>query len=463
MLEKNLSIVGKQLPYNLSAERSILGAILLDVKVFYAVEARLIPEDFFSHECQEIYRSMLLLKEFKGEISFITVQNDLKRRGKLESMAASYLATLMDESYTGVQIADHVRIVKEMASLRNLIESLHKLILECFDPRDRKPVELFDLAEQRILELSASKNQSGYKPLKHFLMDAVEQLTDDLQNKGNKVRLFSGLRELDELLYGFNQDDLIVIGARPRVGKTAFALCIANNMIKAGHKIGFASIEMSGKDITLRLLSIETGIPFQKLKRGQISAAELAVVKQASARLEGNSVFMQMDDSPAQTLYHIRSEARRLKYKENVSCIIIDYLQKIKPPRHLKDRINEVAEISNALKDLAKQLNIPIIALAQLNRESDKTLTFKPDIKHLAESSTIERDADVIMLLYRDILHNREADPCEAELLVKKHRNGAEGDIRLNFDGPTMCFSDYKGASSPFEHGVQYSSEDILG
>jgi len=339
-------------------------------------------------------------------------------------------------------IEQHARIIKEKAVLRELIGSASSIIYNCYTQDDKGIEVVLDQAEKTIFNIAHKRANQTFVQLDIWLKKTFKHLSDIKGHGKGITGVPSGYKKLDILTSGFQKSDLIVLAARPSMGKTAIALNIAANAAAQGISVGFFSLEMSAEQLTLRLLSTESGIPHQNIHNASISSDEWIELTNVATRLAEYKMFI--DDTALITVMDLRAKARKLKAEQQLEMLVVDYLQLIQSNFHHENRHQEVSEISRSLKALAKELNIPIIALSQLSRAVDSRMDKRPILSDLRESGAIEQDADVIMFLYRDIVYNPEAEnPSSAELIIGKQRNGPTGTVFLNFVRELTKFEDF--------------------
>lgn len=425
--------LGKSLPFNLEAERSVLNALLSNDEQALDIVQLLVRDDFYSQAHRIIYETLLALMEKTKIVDFILLHNELEKRNQLEVVGGSiYLITISEDISSvglGLQCA---RIVKEKAILRELIGSATKIITNCYAQDDRAIEAVLDEAERVIFDISHKRTTHHCVQLNIWLGKALAQLNEIKSHRQGVTGVTSGLDALDTLTSGFQKSDFIVLAARPSMGKTALALNITRNAAIAGVSVGFFSLEMGAEQLVLRLLASEAEVYLQKIRNSDLNSDEWTKITCAVADLSERKIFI--DDSSAQTILDIRTKARKLKIDHNIQLLIVDYLQLIQANGRHENRHQEVSAISRALKALAKELSIPIIALSQLSRAVDSRVDKRPMLSDLRESGAIEQDADLIMFLYRDIVYNQDAeDPASAELIIGKQRNGPIGTVHLTY------------------------------
>jgi len=435
-------VLGKTLPSNIDAEKSVLGAILLNDETVNQIQEALIPEDFYNIQHKMIYEAILeCAKKFK-RIDLVTLQDELKKRGKLEDVGGLvYLISLQEDIPSLGLIEQHAQIIKEKALLRELIESATGIITNCYSQNEKNISSVLDEAEKTIFHISNKRTTQCFVQLNIWLKKTFQHLSDIKSNSKGITGIPSGYKRLDKMSSGFQNGDFIVLAARPSMGKTALALSIIANAANNGNSIGFFSLEMSAEQLTLRLLSSESGISLHSIRNATITSEEWVEITNVAARLSEMKIFI--DDTAMLSIMDLRARARKLKKEQGVQLLVIDYLQLLHSSRRHENRHQEVSEISRALKALSKELDIPVISLSQLSRAVDSRMDKRPMLSDLRESGAIEQDADLIMFLYRDIVYNPETEnPGLTELIVGKQRNGPTGTVQLHFARELTRFED---------------------
>lgn len=432
-------------PQSLEAEESILSSILIDNNTLFEVLEILSPEDFYRSAHQKIFSAIAELFYRNEPIDLVTLTNILREQGRLEEIGgAAYLASLVDTVPLAVNAQHYAKIVHDKSCLRRLIEKTNTITKRCFE--DRGDVEnIIDFAESSIFEISENKIKPAFYPLKTIIEDNIDLLEERQGNKALVTGVATGYTKIDELTSGLQKSDLVIIAGRPGMGKTAFALNIAKHAAVV-HNIPVAifSLEMSKDQLSLRLLSSEAKIDSSRLRRGFITQEDWIKITDAAGTLSQSPVFI--DDSPSISALEIRAKSRRLKMDKNIGLIIIDYIQLMKGRVAAERRDLEISEISRSLKALAKELDLPVIALSQLNRKLEERSDKRPQLADLRESGALEQDADVVAFIYRDELYNRDENnpnKGKAEILVAKQRNGPTGSAILTFLEKYTSFENY--------------------
>jgi replicative DNA helicase len=423
-------------PQHIEAEQCVLGAILLENDALLKALEILKPQNFYRDAHRKIFDAILALFERSEPIDLLTVSEMLRRRNQLEDIGGStYLATLLEAAPTAANIRYHARMVRETAILRSLINVATEVIAECYEHTEDVE-ELLDRAERMIFEISEQRVNAAFANLKDLLKDSI-RYTEQLYERHELITgLPTGFRDFDELTAGLQPSDLIIIAARPSMGKTAFALNIARNvgmrMRQPREAVAVFSLEMSKEQLALRMLCSEARIDSSRLRRGYLDKSEWGRLVNAANDLSDMPVFI--DDSPGLSVLDLRAKSRRLQSEHGLSLIIIDYLQLLRGRGRVESRQQEISEISRSLKAFAKELRVPVIALSQLSRAVEQRGDRKPQLADLRESGAIEQDADLIVFIYRDEMYDKETnDKGIAKLIIGKQRNGPTGDVELAF------------------------------
>lgn len=423
-------------PQNLAAESSLLSAILVDNRILDDVTDILMPEDFYKPAHQTIYGTMIDLVDKQEPIDLVTLTNILKDRGELETVGgAIYLAKLIDEVPLAVNAGHYAKIIHDKAVLRRLIEKGYAIIKNCFDDQENVD-EIIDLAESYLFEIAVRKIQPSFCKVSELLIGGFDTLRECENNKGIPTGVPTGFKKLDDLTSGFQKSDLIILAARPSMGKTAFALNIARNAaVESNIPVAFFSLEMAKEQLVMRLLFSEARLNATRLRDGFITKQDWDILNQAGSTLHDAPIYI--DDSADNSALSIRAKTRRLKLEKGLGLVVIDYLQLMKVTRPNERRDLDISEISRSLKSLAKELQIPVVALSQLNRQLEKREDKRPRLSDLRESGSLEQDADVVAFIHREEVFRKNEDklPFEgkAELIVAKQRNGPTDSLPLAF------------------------------
>jgi replicative DNA helicase len=420
--------LGKVPPQQLEAEQSLLGGILLDGDGLPAALEVIKGDEFYRDAHRVIFRAVQELFEHNAPIDLVTVADFLAQRNLLESVGgATYLASLADTVPSASNVAAYARIVSEKALLRRLIQIAAEITSWCY-AGGKRIEEILDQAESAIFSITEGRVRSNYYPIKEVVKKSIEVIEELYERREMLTGVSSHYRDLDKLTAGFQPSDLIIIAGRPSMGKTAFALNIArNSALESRVPIGIFSLEMSKEQLAMRLLCAEARVSSQKLRSGFLSKDECAKLITAAGHFSEAPILI--DDTPAISTLEVRAKARRMKAEMNVGMIMVDYLQLMRGRAGTDNREQEISDISRSLKALAKELNIPVVALSQLNRKVEERHDKRPMLSDLRESGAIEQDADVILFIYRDEAYNpNSAEAGMAEIRVGKQRNGPAGD-----------------------------------
>ena len=434
--------LGKKLPAAAEAEKALLGALLLnDENVASAVEL-LKPDDFYIYSHKAIYECIVALSQRNERLDVVTLQNELEKKGLLENVGGvAYLLGLQENIPALGLVTQHGKIIKEKSVLRELINSATGIITSCYNQEDQEISGILDEAEKTIFQISNRRAEQNFVQLNIWLKKTFQHLSDIKSTSGGLTGISSGHRVLDQMTSGFQKGDMIVLAGRPSMGKTIIGLNVASHAASNGLSVGVFSLEMSAEQLTLRLLTAESNIAHQSIRNATITSDEWVELTNVAARLAEAKLFI--DDTAGLDIMTLRAKARKLKAQHGVDLIVIDYLQLLHSGRRHENRHQEVSEISRSLKALAKELEIPILALSQLSRGVDSRMDKRPMLSDLRESGAIEQDADVIMFIYRDIVYNPDTEnPAAAELIVGKQRNGPTGIVNLHFLKEVMKFED---------------------
>ena len=428
----------KILPHHDEAEQSVLGAILIDKNAIIGISETLFPSDFYNENNGVIYGAMLALYEERKPIDLLTLTAQLKKTKQLKQIDSGYLTGLVDVVPTAANVGEYSRIVKECATKRNLIHAGVE-VAELGYKENSEVKEVLDKAESAIFSISQSHMTRGFIPIKATLAESFDRI-DELQKSGAGFRgVQTGFIDLDNLLSGMQKSNLIILAARPGQGKTAFMLNISQNIaVKQKKPVGIFSLEMSKEELVDRMLIGQADVDAWKLKTGRLTADDFEKISDAMGQLADSPIFI--DDTPGLSLTEMRSKARRLQIEHNLALLVVDYLQLVDPGKKYESRVQEVATISQALKNLARELNIPVLSASQLSRAVEHRGEKKPQLADLRESGTIEQDADVVMFIYRP--DTEVSSPMiPTKVLIAKHRNGPTGEIDLLFQGNRIRFN----------------------
>ncbi|ASS97858.1 MULTISPECIES: replicative DNA helicase [Geobacillus] len=421
-------------PQSIEAEQAVLGAVFLDPTALTLASERLIPEDFYRAAHQKIFHAMLRVAD-KGEpVDLVTVTAELAALEQLEEVGGvSYLSELADSVPTAANVEYYARIVEEKSLLRRLIRTATSIAQDGYTREDEIDV-LLDEAERKIMEVSQRKHSGAFKNIKDVLVQTYDNIEMLHNRNGDITGIPTGFTELDRMTSGFQRSDLIIVAARPSVGKTAFALNIAQNVAtKTNENVAIFSLEMSAQQLVMRMLCAEGNINAQNLRTGRLTPEDWGKLTMAMGSLSNAGIYI--DDTPSIRVSDIRAKCRRLKQESGLGMVVIDYLQLIQGSgRNRENRQQEVSEISRSLKALARELEVPVIALSQLSRSVEQRQDKRPMMSDLRESGSIEQDADIVAFLYRDDYYNKDSENKNIiEIIIAKQRNGPVGTVQLAF------------------------------
>ncbi|HOB26684.1 MAG TPA: replicative DNA helicase [Bacteroidales bacterium] len=463
-IEYNEIFGGKIPPSDLETEEVVLGALLIEPNALATVIDILQPEVFYKEAHQRIFAAILALYPIGEPIDVITVTNYLRKNGEIDFIGGpAYIAQLTDRVISAANIEYHARILIEKYIQRKLIEISNNIITEAYDATS-DAFDILNEAENALFQINEQNLRRSFRSMPSVLQVVREQIETAYKNQGEYTGVVTGYYHLDQLTGGLQPSDLIIIAARPGMGKTAFALSMARNMaVEFGLPIAFFSLEMTAPQLVIRILSAQTQISSERIRKGELDDMEWMTLNEAMNKLSNVKLFL--DDTPALSIFELRAKARRLKQAYDIQAVYIDYLQLMtaKIDRN-SNREQEIASISRALKALAKELNIPVIALSQLSRDVEKRSgTKRPQLSDLRESGAIEQDADIVIGIYRPEYYMKEEQVDEdklaavknkAEIILLKHRNGPLGTVNLYFLNQFALFTDEDISNINFEKQV---------
>lgn len=432
--------MGKTMPYSAEAEQSVLGGILIDSNCISAVSEILKEDNFYFEHNKTIFSAMQDLFNSNQPIDIITVSEALTRKGMLDKVGGvSYLSSIASAVPTTANITQYAKIVSEKATLRKLVEAGSQIMNLGYDAPDGVEAAV-EKSEKAIYDITQDKDSNGVVHIREVLGDSFKMMQELADKKGKVSGVPTGFGYLDQITSGFQKSDLVLIAARPAMGKTSFALNIAQNAaIRNGITTAIFNLEMSREQLANRIICGEAMVSGNKIKDGSLDADDWIRIGENLAQIEKAPIYI--DDSSSVTVSQIRAKCRRLKQRYNLGLVVIDYLQLMQGDGREENRQNVVADISRSLKILAKELNVPIITLSQLSRGPESRSDKRPMLSDLRESGAIEQDADIVIFLYRDEYYNPDsADKNIAECIIAKHRNGETGTIKLWWDGAHTRF-----------------------
>ncbi len=434
------NVVNINMPYNLEAEQSVLGIILMEPSLVPKAMELLKPDYFYRDQHRSIFAVILRMFTSGQPVDVITVLDEVMHENVFDSIESAkvYLVNLMQMVPTTSNFEVYCHIVEDKYYIRSLVNVARDVIASASDGQEDAKA-LLDNAEQRIFSIRQGRDASGLTPIEEVIIesyDRLQKLSSD--DKEQYLGIPSGFKGLDALLTGLNKSDLILIAARPGMGKTSFALNLVDNVGRKGYQVAFFSLEMSKEQLVNKMLSSDGRIPSYNLRTGMLSPDEWVRLASAAELLARSPIYF--DDTPGMSVAEMKAKLRRLK---NLGLVVIDYLQLMSSGRRIENRVAEISEITRNLKIMAKELNVPVITLSQLSRGPEARSDHRPMLSDLRESGSIEQDADIVMFLYRDAYYNREAEEQNlAECIVAKNRHGEAGTVNLIWDGQYTLFSD---------------------
>ena len=434
--------VGKVPPHDLDAEQAVIGSMLTDADAVANSIEVLKPEDFYRADNRIIYEAMFNLYNRSEPIDIITVKAELESMGRFEQVGGlEYLAGLPDKVPTTANVQKYINIVEEKSKLRDLIKTANDIIELGYDPTEDVD-DIMENVEKKVFNLTQGKNQKGYSAIKDVLVDSFTQLEELYNRKQHITGVPSGFADLDYRTAGFHGSELILVAARPAMGKSAFALNIATNAaVRADVPVAIFNLEMSKEQLVNRILCSEAMVDSNKVRTGKLEEEDWSKLAEAIGPLSASNIYI--DDTPGISITEIRAKCRKLQVEKHIGMVIIDYLQLIQGTnKRGGSREQEISEISRSLKIMAKELDVPVIALSQLSRAVEQRPDHKPMLSDLRESGAIEQDADIVMFLYRDDYYNPDSEKKNiAEVIIAKHRGGSTGSVDLRWFGSYTKFT----------------------
>lgn len=433
--------IGKVPPHDIEAEQAVIGSMLTDREAVSSSIEVLKEEDFYREDNRIIYSAMLNLYNRAEPIDLITLKAELESMGKFDKVGGyEYLSELPEKVPTTANVSKYIKIVEEKSTLRNLIKTANEIIEMGYDPTEEID-NIMEGAEKKIFNIMQNKNQKGYEAIKDILVDSFTELEELYNRKSHITGVPTGFADLDYRLAGLHGSELILVAARPAMGKSAFALNIATNAALRGNTpVALFSLEMSAKQMGDRILCSEAMVDSNKVKTGKLEDEDWAKLAEAIGPLSESGIYI--DDTPGISIMEIRARCRKLKLEKNIGLVVIDYLQLIQGSnRRNGSREQEISEISRSLKILAKELDVPVIALSQLSRAVEQRPDHRPMLSDLRESGAIEQDADIVTFLYRDDYYNEDSEKKNiAEVIIAKNRGGSTGTVELGWLGSYTKF-----------------------
>ena len=429
-------------PHSVEAEQSVLGSILLDKEAMISVSETLVPEDFYKEAHKVIYESMLKLYNSQSEIDLITLTDELRDQGYLDDIGGiAYITSLSTVVPTTSNIKYYVNIVKEKSISRQLISAANDIINLGYDG-SAKVEYVLENAEKKIFDISQERATNDFQPINQVISEALSMLEKLYEEKNDVTGLTTGFRDLNKKINGLQRSDLLLIAARPAMGKTAFALNLVQNAaLKGDASVAVFSLEMSKEQLVQRMIASQSTVELKKIKTGTLADNDWPRITDGMAILSGAKIHI--DDTPGIKISELRSKCRKLKIEKGLDLVLIDYLQLMEGEGQNESRQQEIAKISRSLKILAKELDCPVVALSQLSRAPEQRADHRPMLSDLRESGSIEQDADIVMFLYRDEYYNPDTEKKNiGEIIVAKNRHGETGTVELVWFGGIQKFAD---------------------
>lgn len=429
-------------PHSVESEQSILGSILLDKDAIITVAETITPTDFYKDAHRIIYESMMALNNKNEPIDMVTLTDELRKRGYLDDIGGvTYLTSLSTIVPTTSNVKYYADIVKEKSVLRQLIKASNDIINLGYGSGESAE-NVLDFAEKKIFDISQERTNDDFKPINQVLMDTYDMIESIYSNKSDVTGVTTGFKDLNKKINGLQRTDLILVAARPAMGKTAFALNLVQNAaIKGNASVAAFSLEMSKEQLAQRMIAAQSNVELKKMKTGTLNDADWPRIISAMAVMSDAKIFI--DDTPGIKINELRSKCRKLKMEQGLDLVMIDYLQLMESDSKNESRQQEISKISRSLKILAKELDCPVVALSQLSRAPEQRADHRPVLSDLRESGAIEQDADIVMFLYRDEYYHSDSEKKDlAEIIIAKNRHGETGSVELVWMGSIQRFGD---------------------
>ncbi|MFT9496513.1 replicative DNA helicase [Anaerosolibacter sp.] len=436
-----MEYLGRIPPHNIDAEQSVLGAMILDREAIITASEIIRGDDFYKEAHKEVFDAIIDLYNRNEPVDMVTLSEELSQRQILEAIGGiSYLASLSSAVPTTTNVKYYSKIVEEKAILRRLIKASSEILDKGYQAEDELN-SILDLAEKNIFNISQSRSQEGFSPIKEILLESFNKIEELYQSKGGITGITTGFSDIDRKTSGLQRSDLILVAARPSMGKTAFSLNLVQNAaLKGGAAVAVFSLEMSKEQLVQRMLSAESHIEIQKIRNGTLSEDEWPRLAKAMGPLAQAKVFI--DDTPGITVMEMKAKCRKLKMEHGLDMIMIDYLQLMSGDGKVESRQQEISAISRNLKGLAREMDCPVVALSQLSRAAELRADHRPILSDLRESGAIEQDADIVMFLYRDEYYHPDSEKKNiGEVIIAKQRNGSTGTVELAWLGQFTKFA----------------------
>ncbi len=425
------SLIKRVLPHSPEAEQSVIGSMIMDADAIMAASEILSSEDFYQKQYGVLFDTMVELYNEGKVVDLVTLQDRLKEKDVPPEIASlEFMKDILNTLYTSTNVRQYANIVHDKAMLRKLIHTTEGLANDCYSGKESLE-DIFGKAEKQIFDIIQQNTTGEFVPIKEVVLNALDKIEMASKTKGNVTGIATGFIDLDYKTAGFQPSDLILIAARPSMGKTAFVLNIAQHMaFRENQTVAVFSLEMSKEQLVNRLLSLESRVDSQSIRTGNLTDEDWSKLIEGAGVIGKSNLII--DDTPGISISELRSKCRKFKMDQNLGIIIIDYLQLMTSGRHSESRQQEISEISRSLKAIARELGVPVVALSQLSRAVEQRPEHRPMLSDLRESGAIEQDADVVMFIYRDDYYNKDtARPNVAEIIIAKQRNGSIGTIEL--------------------------------
>lgn len=445
-----MAVPDKMIPHSVEAEEAVLGSLLIDPEALFRVTPFLKGEDFYIQKNAWIYGAILALHERREPIDFVTLCDELERRGQLEEVGgAAYVTRLINAVPSAIHVESYGHIVEQAAIRRRLISAASQIAQLAY--REAEEIDLtVDQAEQALFSVSQRRITRDLAPIQEVIRRYYDRIEYLYAHQGEPLGVPTGYADIDRLLGGLQRSDFVIIAARPSVGKTSLCLSVARNAARHGQRVAIFSLEMSSEQIVQRIVSAETGIDTQRLRLGDLREEEWPLFVQATGKLADLPVFI--DDTPSISALQLRTKARRLHAEHGLDLVLVDYLQLMTGDVRSENRVQEVSYISRSLKALARELDLPVVAASQLSRAVEQRTDKRPMLADLRDSGSLEQDADVVMFIYRDELYHPDTERQNiADVIVSKHRNGPTGTVQLFFRKRLAQFLDAETRQQPVE------------
>lgn len=433
----------KKFPFSLEVEAAVISAFLLDQSLFEQYTFAIDKDDFYIDYHRNIFQAIHDVYNKHGFLDLIFIQDYLIKHNLLDNFIQNYLQQLSENIFSMGLIEQYIPLLKEKSNLRKIIRSANAIISQCYDLSIENSSIIVDNAEKLFLEIVSKQENRTYANLDKSIKKVFSTIVSATDSIYGITGVGSGYSKLDEMTCGFQPGDLIIVAARPSMGKTAFALCLARNASLSGSPVAFVSLEMSSEQLAMRILSFDAKVPLNALRSGDITSEDWISLTSAAAKISDYPIYI--DDSPSQAIFDIKTRARKIFLEKGIKLLIVDYLQLLHINKKFETRYQEVSEISRSLKQIAKELSIPVIALSQLSRQVESRTDKRPLLSDLRDSGAIEQDADLILFLYRDIVYNKTTlHPDLVEVIVGKQRNGPTGTVNLKYVKEYTLFDEYE-------------------